>query len=55
MDDDDRDPRKDPTLEQIRVMCAEIRRGWPAARLAKYDERIEFVVPLIVINQLSID
>lgn len=51
-DDDDRDP-KDPTPEQIRAMCVEIRKGWNSARLAKYDERVEFDVPLIVIEQLS--
>ena len=51
-DDDDRDP-KDPSPAQIRAMCAEIRRGWSAARLAKHDERVEFDVPVIVIEQLS--
>jgi hypothetical protein len=51
-EDLDRNP-KDPTPEQIRAMCAEIRRSWPAWRLARHEERIDYEIQLVIVDELK--
>jgi hypothetical protein len=51
-DDQDRKP-KDPTPEQIRAMCEEIRRSWPAWRLARHDERIDYELQVVIVDDLE--
>ena len=54
MDDHDRDP-KDPSPEQIRAMCEEIRRNWPRHRLEKqHTDNIDVEVQLVKIGELSV-
>ena len=52
--DDDRKP-DDPSPEEIRAMCAEIRRGWTQARLDKYEDVIPFELRLVSVDDLPVE
>lgn len=46
--DDPMRPAHDPTPEQVREQCAEIRAGWPPQRLAENQLRVRAVETVVV-------
>ena len=52
--DDDRKP-DDPSPEEIRAMCDEIRRGWPQWRLDRYEEQFQAQLQVVWVDDLQVE